>query len=72
MIEYYQYDRAHRVSRHSDLLREAQKARLIREAEAYAAAERIRASKSSSAKPRRFSLAFVRQVVARYARLATT
>jgi hypothetical protein len=72
MLEYFQYDRAHRVSRHIDLLLDAEKSRLVREASEYAAAERASRTESRQEKPKRFSLAAARQLLARYARLATT
>jgi hypothetical protein len=72
MLEFYQYDRAHRVSRHTDLLLEAEKSRLVREATDYAAAERASESEARPVKQKRFSLAIARQLLARYAGLATT
>ena len=72
MLEFYQYDRAHRVSRHTDLLREAEKSRFVREACDYAAAERASGSTARPVKPKRFSLASARQLLVRYAGLATT
>jgi hypothetical protein len=72
MLEFYQYDRAHRVSRHTDLLLQAEKSRLVREACDYADAERASGSEPGSAKRKRFSLASARQLLARYAGLAPT